>query len=154
MYAFGKADYAWYQSVYASYRQRYALRGGCYASGRLRYALRRSVHRDAQLMNRPGLLLTYYLIGLLSEVRPHQRNHHEALRLFPNPQKAADAAQGPAAAGGNGGCVSESGLVFPSNVGIVDWQWALNESGGDPYLDHSVACFGAGEISVADHEPQ
>ena len=37
-------------------------------------------------------------------------------------------------------------LLFPTNTDIVDWQWAINEKGNDPYLDFIVGCFSSGEI--------
>ncbi|MFD2721067.1 hypothetical protein ACFST9_20275 [Hymenobacter monticola] len=43
---------------------------------------------------------------------------------------------------------NDSELVIPSNEDIVDWQWCLNETGKDPYLDYLVACFWEDEITV------
>lgn len=43
-------------------------------------------------------------------------------------------------------------LVISTDTDIVDWQWALNTSGSDPYMDHVVACFWAGEVSIAADE--
>lgn len=43
-----------------------------------------------------------------------------------------------------------SGLILPTNVDIVDWQWCLNETGADPYSEYLVACFWAGEVEVAE----
>ena len=39
-------------------------------------------------------------------------------------------------------------LILPSTVDIVDWQWALNEHGGDPYVDFIVGCFGKDDLEV------
>ena len=39
-------------------------------------------------------------------------------------------------------------LTFATGTGIVDWQWALNENGGDPYASHIVSCFNSGEVQV------
>jgi hypothetical protein len=39
-------------------------------------------------------------------------------------------------------------LVFPTHTDIVDWQWALNEHGGNPYIDCIIGCFHAGEIHI------
>jgi hypothetical protein len=39
-------------------------------------------------------------------------------------------------------------LLFPTNTDIVDWQWAINEKGNDPYLDFIVACFNSGEVQI------
>ncbi|MFD1874116.1 hypothetical protein [Hymenobacter bucti] len=39
-------------------------------------------------------------------------------------------------------------LTLPTNVGIVDWQWCLNETGVDPYQNYLVACFSEGKIQV------
>ena len=44
----------------------------------------------------------------------------------------------------------DSALLVPTNVEIVDWQWCLNKTGKDPYMDFRVACFSAGEIEVND----
>ena len=43
---------------------------------------------------------------------------------------------------------NDSELVIPSNEDIVDWQWCLNKTGKDPYMDYLLACFGEGEIAV------
>ena len=39
-------------------------------------------------------------------------------------------------------------LLFPTNTDIVDWQWALNENGNDPYLGCIVGCFSSGEVQI------
>ena len=39
-------------------------------------------------------------------------------------------------------------LRCSTDVKIVDWQWAVNETGSDPYLGFAVACFTAGEVVV------
>jgi hypothetical protein len=39
-------------------------------------------------------------------------------------------------------------LVFPTNTDTVDWQWAINNNGGDPYLDCIIGCFHQDEIYV------
>ncbi len=41
-------------------------------------------------------------------------------------------------------------LTFPTNTDIVDWQWAINENGNDPYLGCIIGCFFAGEIQIGD----
>jgi hypothetical protein len=43
---------------------------------------------------------------------------------------------------------NDSQLTIPTDADIVDWQWALNTSGNDPYLDCLVGCFWSGEISI------
>lgn len=43
-------------------------------------------------------------------------------------------------------------LTFPTNTDIVDWQWALNKTGQDPYNEFMVACLWKGEIEI--HEEQ
>ena len=44
---------------------------------------------------------------------------------------------------------SGSDLFIPTNESIVDWQWALNKSGGDPYCEKNIiACFFTGEITI------
>lgn len=39
-------------------------------------------------------------------------------------------------------------LIFPTNTDIVDWHWAINENGNDPYLGCIVGCFGSGEVQI------
>lgn len=39
-------------------------------------------------------------------------------------------------------------MLFPTNVGVVDWQWCLNDNGADPYNNYLVACFWEGEIQI------
>jgi hypothetical protein len=39
-------------------------------------------------------------------------------------------------------------LLFPTNTDIVDWQWAINENGNDPYLDFIVGCFNQGKVKI------
>lgn len=40
-----------------------------------------------------------------------------------------------------------SDLFIPTSNTIVDWQWAINENGGDPYTcKNLIACFWEGEI--------
>ncbi len=43
---------------------------------------------------------------------------------------------------------NDSKLILTTNVGIVDWQWCLNETGNNPYSDYLVACFWKGEIQI------
>ncbi|MBO2009652.1 hypothetical protein [Hymenobacter negativus] len=43
---------------------------------------------------------------------------------------------------------NDSELVIPTNEEIVDWQWCLNETGKDPYMDYLIACFWEGEIAI------
>jgi hypothetical protein len=45
--------------------------------------------------------------------------------------------------------VDDSTLLIPTDVDIVDWQWCLNKTGEDPYMDYIVACFWQGEISIS-----
>ena len=41
-----------------------------------------------------------------------------------------------------------SDIFIPTNETIVDWQWAINENGGDPYrYKNTIACFWEGEIT-------
>jgi hypothetical protein len=40
-----------------------------------------------------------------------------------------------------------STLKILTDTDIVDWQWCINRSGDDPYMDYEIACFVAGEIS-------
>jgi len=37
-----------------------------------------------------------------------------------------------------------------TNTDIVDWQWCINKSGKDPYIDNEIACFWAGEIKIKE----
>lgn len=39
-------------------------------------------------------------------------------------------------------------LRILTNTEIVDWQWCINKSGKDPYMDNEVSCFWAGAIEV------
>ncbi len=39
-------------------------------------------------------------------------------------------------------------MLIPTNNDIVDWQWCINETGKDPYLDYDIACFREGEIEI------
>ncbi len=39
-------------------------------------------------------------------------------------------------------------LQFPTDTEIVDWHWAINEKGNDPYLGCVVGCFSPGEVQV------
>lgn len=41
-------------------------------------------------------------------------------------------------------------LLFPTNTDIVDWQWALNENGTDPYLGFIVGCFDSGVVKIGN----
>ncbi|MBB6342982.1 hypothetical protein HNP49_003170 [Pseudomonas fluvialis] len=41
-------------------------------------------------------------------------------------------------------------LVFPTNTEIVDWHWAINENGNDPFLGCIVGCFSPGEIYIGN----
>jgi hypothetical protein len=43
-----------------------------------------------------------------------------------------------------------SSLKILTNTDIVDWQWCINTSGKDPYLDCEIACFWAGEIKLKE----
>lgn len=43
-------------------------------------------------------------------------------------------------------------LLFPTNTDIVDWQWAINENGNDPYLNFIVGCFNQGEVQIRNRE--
>ena len=44
-------------------------------------------------------------------------------------------------------------LLFPTNTDIVDWQWAINEKGNDPYLGCIVGCFSPGEVQIGSRQP-
>ncbi len=37
-------------------------------------------------------------------------------------------------------------MRLPTDTPIVDWHWAITDSGGDPYVSCHVACFAPGEI--------
>jgi hypothetical protein len=37
-----------------------------------------------------------------------------------------------------------------TNTDIVDWQWCINKSGKDPYIDNEIACFWACEIKIKE----
>jgi hypothetical protein len=37
-------------------------------------------------------------------------------------------------------------LLCSSDEQIVDWQWAISETGADPYSEFRVACFAKGEV--------
>lgn len=39
-------------------------------------------------------------------------------------------------------------LLFPTNTDMVDWQWAINENGNDPYLGFIVGCFNQCEVEI------
>ena len=39
-------------------------------------------------------------------------------------------------------------LQFPTNTEIVDWHWAINKEGDDPYMGCIVGCFNPGEVQV------
>jgi hypothetical protein len=43
-----------------------------------------------------------------------------------------------------------STLKILTNTDIVDWQWCINKTGNDPYMDNEIACFWAGEIIIAE----
>ena len=43
-------------------------------------------------------------------------------------------------------------LVFSTKAEIVDWQWCLNRTGNDPYIDYLVACFWEGEIAINENQ--
>ena len=48
-------------------------------------------------------------------------------------------------------------LIFDQNrcicltvdTDIVDWQWALSHTGGDPYAEYIVGCFWKNEVDIA-----
>jgi hypothetical protein len=48
--------------------------------------------------------------------------------------------------------VFENGVTlnFPTNTDIVDWHWALNENGADPYRSYIVGCFSSGEVLIGN----
>jgi len=39
-------------------------------------------------------------------------------------------------------------LTFTTDTEVVDWQWVLNENGGDPYGGYIVGCFNSGEVQI------
>lgn len=39
-------------------------------------------------------------------------------------------------------------LNFLTNTEIVDWHWAINEKGQDPYHSCIVGCFSPGEVTI------
>ena len=41
-----------------------------------------------------------------------------------------------------------STMKILTNTDIVDWQWCMNKSGNDPYMDYEVACFWAGKTKI------
>ena len=41
-------------------------------------------------------------------------------------------------------------LLFPTNTDVVDWQWAINDEGKDPYLGFIVGCFNQGEVQIGN----
>lgn len=41
-----------------------------------------------------------------------------------------------------------STMKILTNTDIVDWQWCINKSGKDPYIDSDISCFWAGELKV------
>jgi len=41
-----------------------------------------------------------------------------------------------------------STLKILTNTDIVDWQWCINKSGKEPYVDYEIACFWAGETKI------
>lgn len=43
-----------------------------------------------------------------------------------------------------------STMQILTNTANVDWQWYINKSGKDPYIDHKVACYWAGEIKTKE----
>ncbi|RAK70468.1 hypothetical protein DLM85_06440 [Hymenobacter edaphi] len=51
---------------------------------------------------------------------------------------------------------NNSKLTLSTDADIVDWQWTLNTSGNDPYMDCLVGCFWKGEIVIheADALPE
>lgn len=46
--------------------------------------------------------------------------------------------------------VFENGVTiqFPTTTEIVDWHWAINKEGNDPYLGCIVGCFNPGTVEV------
>ena len=43
-----------------------------------------------------------------------------------------------------------STMKILTNTDIVDWQWCINKSRKDPYMDNEIACFWAGEIKIKE----
>tara|TARA_Y100000782_G_C10155148_1_gene253272 strand:- start:55 stop:486 length:432 start_codon:yes stop_codon:yes gene_type:complete len=43
-----------------------------------------------------------------------------------------------------------STMKILTNTNIVDWQWSINKSGKDPYMDNKIACFWGGEIKIKE----
>lgn len=43
-----------------------------------------------------------------------------------------------------------SAMKILTNTDIVDWQWCINKSEKDPYMDNEIACFWAGEIKIKE----
>jgi len=43
-----------------------------------------------------------------------------------------------------------STLKILTNTDVVDWQWCINLSGKDPYMDYEIACFWAGETKIKE----
>ncbi len=41
-------------------------------------------------------------------------------------------------------------LLFPTDTEIVDWQWAINDKGNDPYTGCLVGCFNPGEVQIGN----
>ena len=41
-------------------------------------------------------------------------------------------------------------LHFPTDTGVVDWQWALNENGQDPYHDFIVGVLESGNVQLGN----
>ena len=37
-----------------------------------------------------------------------------------------------------------------TNTKIVDWQWCVNRSGKDSYMDYEIACFWEGETQIKE----
>ena len=48
----------------------------------------------------------------------------------------------------NLGFADGSSLRCSTDEEIVDWQWAVNETGSDPYSGFTVGCFTKGEVVV------
>lgn len=42
-------------------------------------------------------------------------------------------------------------LQLPTDTAVVDWHWAITESGGDPYAGCMIACFAPGDIQGDMH---
>ena len=42
-------------------------------------------------------------------------------------------------------------LQLPTDTSVVDWHWAITESGGNPYEGCLVACFAPGDIQGDMH---